>query len=209
MEASKPGLLLHVCCAPCSTACLERLQADYEVVLFWYNPNITDRAEHEHRLAEARRYAGTAGVEFIEGPHEAARWQAAAEGLLEEPEGGRRCDACFQLRLRAAGEAAVERGIPLLTTTLTLGPRKPLTKVAAAAQEALVGLPVEYLPFDFKKQGGFERSLQLSEQHKLYRQDFCGCEPSRRERDLTRTAPSAPRSSERGRRRPRGSRSAG
>ena len=182
----RPRLLLHVCCAPCSTACIERLRDDYDVVLLWYNPNVTDRDEHERRLAEARRYAGIVGVELIEGPRDVERWREAAEGLLEDPEGGRRCDACFRLRLRVAGEAAEERGIELLTTTLTLGPRKPLAKVAAAAEEALAGLPVEYVPIDFKKQGGFDRSLQLSKQHGLYRQDFCGCEPSRLERERRR-----------------------
>ncbi len=182
----KPKLVLHVCCAPCSTACIERLQTDYEVVLFWYNPNITDPGEHDRRVAEARRYAALVGAGLLEGPRDPERWEEAAEGLLEEPEGGRRCDACFRLRLQVAGQAAAERGIGLLTTTLTIGPRKPLAKVAAAAQEALTGLPVEYLPIDFKKQGGFDRSLQLSRQHGLYRQDFCGCEPSRREREERR-----------------------
>jgi predicted adenine nucleotide alpha hydrolase (AANH) superfamily ATPase len=184
--APKPRLLLHVCCAPCSTTCIQRLQTDYEVVLFWYNPNITDAEEHDRRLAEARRYARIASAELVEGPHDPARWQEAARGLLEEPEGGRRCDACFRLRLRVAGEAARDHGIELLTTTLTLSPHKPLAKVAAAAEEALQGLPVQYVPLDFKKQGGVDRSLQLSRQHDLYRQDFCGCESSRRERNLRR-----------------------
>ena len=179
----KPRLLLHVCCAPCSTACIERLQVDYEVVLFWYNPNLSDAQEHDLRRSEARRYAETARVEILEAPRDPERWDEAAAGLLDEPEGGRRCDACFRLRLRVAGEAAAAHEIGLLTSTLTLGPRKPLAKVAAAAQEALAGLPVEYLPFDFKKQGGVDRSLQLSKQHGLYRQSFCGCEPSRRERE--------------------------
>jgi len=173
-------LLLHVCCAPCSTACIERLASEYQVVLFWYNPNITDRDEHGRRLREARRYARIVGVELIEGPHDTDRWEAAVEGLLNEPEGGRRCDACFRLRLQVAAEAARERGIEQLTTTLTLGPHKPLAKVLAAAEQALEGGPVTYLPIDFKKQAGFERSLQLSRKHNLYRQDFCGCEPSRR-----------------------------
>ena len=185
-DAPKPRLLLHVCCAPCSTACLERLQADYEVVLFWYNPNITDPDEHQRRLAEARRYAGIAGVRLIEGPHDTAAWEAAAGGLMEEPEGGRRCEACFRLRLQAAARLAQEQGIELLTTTLTISPHKPLVKVLAAAEAALEGSPVTYLPIDFKKQGGFDRSGQLSRQHNLYRQDFCGCEPSRRERDRRR-----------------------
>jgi predicted adenine nucleotide alpha hydrolase (AANH) superfamily ATPase len=185
-NAQRPKLLLHVCCAPCSTACIERLQADYELVLFWYNPNITDTAEHERRLAEARRYAHVAGIELVEGTHDTGRWDKAAEGLLDEPEGGKRCDACFRLRLRVAAEAARERGIPFLTTTLTISPHKPLAKVAAAAALALEGLPVEFLPFDFKKQAGFERSRQLSHEHHLYRQNFCGCEPSRRERALRR-----------------------
>jgi predicted adenine nucleotide alpha hydrolase (AANH) superfamily ATPase len=185
-ETPKPRLLLHVCCAPCSTACLERVQADYEVVLFWYNPNITDPDEYQRRLAEARRYAGIAGVGLIEGPHDTAAWETATQGSMEEPEGGRRCDACFRLRLQVAGEVAREQGIELLTTTLTISPHKPLAKVQAAGEQALEGMTVTYLPIDFKKQGGFERSGQLSREHGLYRQDFCGCEPSRRERERER-----------------------
>jgi len=182
----KPQLLLHVCCAPCSTACIERLQADYDVTLFWYNPNITDPEEHERRLAEARKYAQMVHLPLIEGPHDTQAWEMAAKGLLEEPEGGRRCEACFRLRLRVAGEVAREHGIGLLTTTLTVSPHKPLAQIAAAAEEALAGLPVQFVPINFKKQGGFDRSTQLSKQFGLYRQDFCGCEPSRRERDQRR-----------------------
>ena len=184
--APKPRLLLHVCCGPCSTACIERLQTEYDVLLYWYNPNITDPDEYRKRLVEARRYTGIVGVTLIEGPHDAPAWEAAAQGLMDEPEGGRRCDACFRLRMRAAAQVAREQGIELLTTTLTISPHKPLAKVQAAAGEALEGSPVTYLPIDFKKQGGFERSRQLSREHSLYRQDFCGCEPSRRERDRRR-----------------------
>ncbi|MBM3472160.1 MAG: epoxyqueuosine reductase QueH [Armatimonadetes bacterium] len=185
-DQPKPRLLLHVCCAPCSTACIERLQAEYELVLFWYNPNITDPDEYRRRLAEARRYAGTASLTLIEGRPDTEAWEAAAQGLMEEPEGGRRCDACFRVRLRAAAHVAEEQGIERLTTTLTISPHKPLAKVQAAAEQALGGTTVTYLPIDFKKQGGFERSRELSRGHNLYRQDFCGCEPSRIERNQRR-----------------------
>ena len=185
-DGPKPRLLLHVCCGPCSTACIERLRAEYEVLLYWFNPNITDPDECRKRLAEARRYARIVGVTLIEGPHDTEAWSAAARGLMEEPEGGRRCDACFRLRLRAAAQVAREQGIELLTTTLTISPHKALATVQAAAEEALVGTGVSYLPIDFKKHGGFERSRQISREHNLYRQDFCGCEPSRRERERRR-----------------------
>lgn len=182
MSETGKRVLLHVCCAPCSTACIERLQADYEVVLFWYNPNITDKAEHDRRLAEVRRYAAAVGVQLIEGTHDAAAWEAATEGLTDEPEGGHRCDVCFRLRLRAAAETACVHGIKQFTTTLTVSPHKAFPRVMNAAKEAVAGLPVEFLGIDFKKRAGFERTIELSRAHNLYRQDFCGCEPSRRER---------------------------
>jgi predicted adenine nucleotide alpha hydrolase (AANH) superfamily ATPase len=184
--APKPRLLLHVCCGPCSTTSIERLQAEYDVLLYWYNPNIADVEEYRRRLAEARRYAGIVGVTLIEGPHDTGAWEAAAQGLMDEPEGGRRCDACFRLRLGAAARVAQEQGIELLTTTLTISPHKPLAKAQAAAEHALAGTAVTYVPIDFRKQGGFERSRELSREHNLYRQDFCGCEPSRREREKRR-----------------------
>ncbi|MGQ9730290.1 MAG: epoxyqueuosine reductase QueH [Candidatus Zipacnadales bacterium] len=176
-----PTLLLHVCCAPCATACVERLLPEYNVVLYWYNPNITDIDEHERRLVEVRRYAGIAGVRLIEGSYEPDKWQQEVAEFLDEPEGGRRCDCCFRLRLKGAAQVARELGIKQLTTTLTISPHKPLAKIAAAAEIALAGGSEEFVAIDFKKQNGFARSVELAKQHQLYRQDFCGCEPSRRE----------------------------
>jgi predicted adenine nucleotide alpha hydrolase (AANH) superfamily ATPase len=154
------------------------------VVLFWYNPNITDADEYERRLAEVRRYADLAGVELVEGPRDTEAWEAATAGLEEEPEGGRRCDICFGLRLEAAAAEARRQGLGHLTTTLTVSPHKSFAKVVEAAQVA--GCGGAFLAIDFKKQGGTERSLQLSREYGLYRQDYCGCEPSRRAREHRR-----------------------
>jgi epoxyqueuosine reductase len=182
-EGARKGVLLHVCCAPCSTASIVRLQADYEVVLFWCNPNITDAEEHEKRLQGARLYAERLGLRLVEAPYEPAGWQEAIRGLEDEPEGGRRCDVCFRLRLAAAAEAARVEGIAHFTTTLSISPHKSFEKIAAAGDAVPRQSGVAFLPIDFKKRAGFQRSTELAEEHGLYRQDYCGCEFSRRERD--------------------------
>jgi hypothetical protein len=183
----RPRLLLHVCCAPCATAVIERLQLDYDLVLLWYNPNITDPAEHEKRLQEARRYAEGLGLPLSAPPQAPEAWQAAVCGLEAEPEGGLRCDVCFGLRLRAAAKAARELGIARFTTTLSISPHKSFEKIRAAGKAAGDETGEEFLALDFKKQAGFQRSTQLAAEHDLYRQDYCGCEYSKREAEARRT----------------------
>lgn len=179
-------VLLHVCCAPCATAAVERLQQDHDVVLFWHNPNIADAEEHQQRLDEFVRYANRVGLDFVVGPHDIDEWRQAVRGLEEEPEGGRRCAICFRVRLATVARAAQAAGIPLFTTTLTISPHKSLAQVCEAGDEAASAHGSRFLPVDFKKKGGFERSAQLAEEHGLYRQDYCGCEFSKRERDARR-----------------------
>ena len=186
-DGERPTILLHVCCAPCATAAIERLQPDYNVVLLWYNPNITDAEEHQKRLDEFLRYADRVGVDFVVGPYDVGEWWQAVQGLEEEPEGGARCAVCFRMRLETVARAAQAAGIPLFTTTLTISPHKSFTQVQEAAQAAARDTGTRFLPIDFKKQGGFERSSQLAAEHGLYRQDYCGCEFSKRERDARRS----------------------
>ena len=185
----RPRILLHLCCAPCATACIERLQAEgYEVVPLWYNPNITDPVEHERRLREAQRYAEKLGLELIAPPYTPEAWEALVRGMEEEPEGGRRCEVCFRVRLEAAARAARELGIGRFTTTLTVSPHKSFERVRVAAEAAAAREGAEYVPYDFKKQAGFQRSTELAAEHGLYRQDYCGCEFSKREREQRRRA---------------------
>ena len=184
--SERPKLLLHVCCAPCSTAVIERLKPRYEVVLFWYNPNITDPEEHERRLQEVTRYAESVGVDLISAQHDPEAWETAVAGLESEPEGGRRCDICYAMRLARTGEEAAELGIETITTTLSISPHKRIEKIAAAAARALAGTGLGFLAEDYKKQAGFQRSAELSREFGLYRQDYCGCEPSKREAEERR-----------------------
>lgn len=182
----RPTVLLHVCCAPCATACIERLQTDHEVVLFWYNPNLTDPVEHEKRLQEARRLAESLGLRLIAPPHDPGSWRAAVRGLESEPEGGRRCDVCFRLRLEAAAQAASEEGICAFTSTLSISPHKSFEQIKSAGESAARETGEEFLALDFKKQSGFQRSTELAAEHGLYRQDYCGCEFSKREAEQRR-----------------------
>ena len=186
-QAPRQRILLHVCCAPCSTAVIERLAEHSDVVLLWYNPNITAHEEYDRRLAEVRRYAGGVGVELVVGDHDPERWTEATSGLEAEPEGGRRCDICYEMRLRRAAEVAEQLGIKAVTTTLSISPHKKMPKIEAAAERALSGTQLSLWPEDFGKQGGFERSAELSREHALYRQGYCGCEPSKREAEARRS----------------------
>ena len=153
-------ILLHCCCAPCSSASIERLLADsYQVVLFYSNSNIYPREEYEHRLNECVRYAQQWGVEIVEDEYKHALW------------GG--CAACFAYNLAKAEKKAKELGIEEFTTTLTVSPHK-ISQMIFNAAKNMAG----YVPYNFKKQDGFKRSLQLSEKYGLYRQNYCGCEYS-------------------------------
>jgi hypothetical protein len=160
---------------------IERLKPRYEVILFWYNPNITDREEYDRRLVEVTRYAEGVDVELVAAAHDPESWEDATAGLDAEPEGGRRCDICYAMRLARTGEEADKLGVATITTTLSISPHKRVERIAAAAAKALAGTGNEFLAEDFKKQAGFERSAELSKEFGLYRQDYCGCEPSKRE----------------------------
>lgn len=156
-------------------------------MLFWYNPNITDAEEHERRADEFRRYAEELGLESVVGPYDVSAWWESIAGLEAEPEGGRRCSKCFSLRMAAAARAAHVARMSLFATTLTNSPHKSLAQVQEAGDAAAREAGVRFLPVDFKKRGGFERSSQLAAAHGLYRQDYCGCEFSKRERDARRS----------------------
>lgn len=172
----RPSLLLHSCCAPCSSYCLEYLSPYFEVTVYYYNPNITEEKEYRLRAAEQRRLvAEFAGVSFREGPYDPQAFLAVAKGLEDVPEGGERCFRCYELRLRQAARAAVEGGYHYVTTTLSISPLKNSQKLneigmAVAAEEGAC-----WLPGDFKKRDGYKRSIELSAQYHLYRQNYCGC----------------------------------
>lgn len=182
--AGKPRLLLHVCCAPCSSAVLERLKEFFHIVLYFDNPNLDSREEFDRRALEAERLAKETGWadEVLVVPYDPRTYIAAVRGLEGEKEGGLRCAACFDLRLSRSAEAAKALKCDWFTTTLTISPRKNaglLNDIGRAAGERA---GTRFLPSDFKKQGGYLRSVQLSREFGLYRQDYCGCSFSRAER---------------------------
>lgn len=181
-------ILLHSCCGPCSSACIERLIPDYDVTVFYYNPCIDDPEEYELRkdnqimlIHAVRETYDKDRLNFAAGKYDPERYLDLVKGLEEEPEGGARCAVCFRMRLLEAAKYAKEHGFSKFTTTLTVSPHKNYKVISEIGREAGEEEGVEYMPFDFKKKDGFLRSIQLSKKYGLYRQDFCGCRFSRRE----------------------------
>ncbi len=173
----RPRLLLHSCCGPCSGATLEKLCAHFDVTLFYYNPNIAPYAEYRRRADEQKRLLQELPFEvpMIEGPWDDRAYYEAVRGLEDEPEGGARCVMCFRLRLNATAKAAAEGNFDYFTTTLTISPHKNADAVNREGALAGEKHGVRYLPTDLKKRDGYLRSLQISREHNLYRQNYCGC----------------------------------
>lgn len=174
-----PRLLLQSCCGPCSSYVLEYLTAYFDVTLLYYNPNIRPEAEYERRLATQKQLLATMPlarpVTLMETGWRGEEFEAAARGLENEPEGGARCTRCFMLRLEETARQAAMGGFDYFGTTLTVSPHKnaPLLNEIGEALSTRYG--VNWLPSDFKKRGGYLRSIQLSKQYGLYRQEYCGC----------------------------------
>lgn len=185
LNGERPALLLHSCCGPCSSAVLERLTSHFRVTVFYYNPNIEPKAEYEHRLSEQKRLLSLlpGDIPLLPCEYDHDAFSAFAEAMADCPEGGKRCLQCFSLRLNETARAAKEHGFPYFTTTLSVSPHKNaenLNRIGSAAGEKY---GVRYLMADFKKKNGYLRSLQLSKEYGLYRQDYCGCRYSRREEE--------------------------
>lgn len=181
-EQKKPELLLHGCCAPCSSYCLEYLTKYFSITLFYYNPNITDTREYDKRAAEVVRLVQLVNdkpavhpVKVIVGEHEPERFYEIAKGLENVPEGGERCFKCYRLRLEEAAKLARERNADYFCTTLSISPLKNASKLNEIGGELSESYNVPWLPSDFKKKGGYLRSIELSREYGLYRQNYCGC----------------------------------
>lgn len=173
----KPRLLLHSCCGPCSSAVLEKLVPYFEVTVYFYNPCIHPSDEYERRLQEQLRLIRESQlpVDVLESAYDPGSYFALIKGLEDAPEGGERCLVCFRQRLMATAQAAKEHGYDYFTTTLTVSPHKNAENLNRIGQETAAEVGVPFLPSDFKKRNGYLRSLQLSAQYELYRQDYCGC----------------------------------
>lgn len=171
----KPRVLLHICCAPDATAVFERLAPDYDVIGYFRNDNIHPPEEYALRLANAEKVAAALGFRLEPAPYDPRAWDRAVTGLEDEPERGRRCEVCFRHNLTATALAARALGIPAFTTTLTLSPHKSSALLFAIGRGLAQETGVEFLEIDFKKRDGFKRSLAMSRELELYRQNYCGC----------------------------------
>ena len=188
IEAEKnepPTLLLHSCCAPCSSYVLEYLSEYFRITDLYYNPNIEPADEYDKRAEELERLIGEMPlknpVEFIRAPYDPKVFHEAVKGLEKVPEGGERCFICYELRMREAAAMARERGFDYFTTTLSISPLKNAQKINEIGERLAEEYNVKHLPSDFKKRGGYARSVELSAEHGLYRQNYCGCVYSKRE----------------------------
>lgn len=185
-EGKVPRLLLHACCAPCSSAVLEYLSQYFAITLLYYNPNIAPLEEYQKREAELRRLVSQMKfihpVALLPCQYDGQAFVQAARGLEGEPEGGKRCEACFRLRLRYAAQEAARLRFDYYTTTLSISPMKNAPLLNQLGEEIGREFGVAHLPSDFKKKDGYKRSVQLSKEYDLYRQDYCGCAFSKAQR---------------------------
>lgn len=179
------SLLLHSCCAPCSSYVLKYLSEYFHITLLYFNPNIFPKEEYDKRVAEQIRLIQELPVkhpiEFIEGRYEPQGFFDAVKGLENEPEGGERCMVCYEMRLREAAVYAAQGGFDYFTTTLSISPLKNAQKINEIGEKLGREYNVKHLPSDFKKKEGYKQSVELSAQYDLYRQNFCGCVYSKRE----------------------------
>ena len=186
-QLARPKLLLHSCCGPCSTSCVERLAADYEITVFFYNPNITDRVEYEKRKENQIRFIEAYNekkqapfkVSFMEGDYDTEAYIRLCGPFADEPEGSHRCELCFRKRLEKTAETAAMLNFDTFTTTLTVSPHKAYDVISSIGRKVADIYKVGYLDIDFKKKDGFKRSIELSREYGLYRQNYCGCEWSK------------------------------
>lgn len=174
-----PKLLIHSCCAPCSSYVLEYLSNYFAITIFYYNPNIYPEDEYRRRVKEQEDLIRAMNLKnsvlFVEGDYEPRKYYDLVKGHEKDPEGGDECFICYGMRLKEAAKAAKEGGYEYFTTTLTISPHKNAAKLNEIGEEVAALYGVSFLPSDFKKRNGYKRSIELSKEYGLYRQDYCGC----------------------------------
>lgn len=189
VEGITPSLLLHSCCAPCSSYVLEYLSEYFNITVYYYNPNIHPENEYRKRVNEQenfiKRFDTKNKVSFIEGEYKPQYFFNMAKGLEKVKEGGERCFKCYEMRLRKAAELAKQMGFDYFTTTLSISPHKNAQKINEIGQELEKEYGIKFLNADFKKKNGYKRSIELSKEYNLYRQNYCGCIFSRMESNKT------------------------
>ena len=175
----RPTLLLHSCCAPCSSYCLEYLSRYFDITVLYYNPNISPQSEFVKRAEEQRRFIGefplARDVKLIVDNYDPEEFYSAVQGSEDAPEGGERCFICYRLRLERASKYAAAHGFDWFCTTLSISPLKNCEKLNQIGMELAAEYGVPFLPSDFKKREGYKRSIELSHEYSLYRQNYCGC----------------------------------
>ena len=189
MSSTKEGstLLLHACCAPCSSACLERLSNFFKITIIYYNPNITEEKEYLKRLEELKNFIQKIKVKYpiniIDTKYDPKEFFEISKGLEKEKERGKRCYKCYELRLEETAKVAKENNFDFFATTLTLSPYKKTDWLNEIGENLSNKYQTSYLYSDFKKKNGYKRSIELSKEYNLYRQDYCGCIYSKLERE--------------------------
>lgn len=187
-KIEKPALLLHSCCGPCSTAVIESLAGEYLITVFFYNPCITDEQEYKKRrnaqISFINQYNESLPpkdhIGFLEGPYDTKNFYKAAKGMEDEPEGGKRCSACFWQRIEKTAETAKMTSHDYFGTTLTVSPHKSYETISNIGNQLALKYGLSFIDRDFKKKNGFQRSIELSKKYNLYRQNHCGCQFSKR-----------------------------
>lgn len=177
----KPTLLLHACCAPCTTSVYEKISNDFDVTLFWFNPNIEPKDEYEKRFNELKRFTKTLSLNLIvdnKYMEDNQSWNILTKNYADEKEGGNRCRLCIKNRLINTAKYAKNNNFDYFATTLTVSPHKNSKMVNEIGNIIAEGLEIKFLDSDFKKEGGYLRSIELSKKYNLYRQDYCGCKHS-------------------------------
>ena len=176
----KPALLLHICCAPCSTHVIDTLKEDFRVTAFFYNPNIHPSNEYSRRLDEMKSYSQKAGIELLIDGYETEMWYEAVKGYESEPEGGKRCHICYALRLERLAKVGKEKGYEYITTTLSTSPYKDAGVLNSIGEEMASSYGLKFYAADFKKKDGFKISCIKARAHDMYRQSYCGCSYTKR-----------------------------
>ena len=194
LGSERPRLLLHACCAPCSSYCLKYLAEYFDITDYYYNPNISSQSEYDKRVKEQIRLIDEyndrylsepsySKISFVEGEYEPERFYEISKGLENEPERGKRCYKCYELRMRKTAEYAQKHGYEYFTTTLSISPLKDADWINEIGVRLEIEYGVKHLTSDFKKKGGYLESIKLSKEYDLYRQDYCGCGFSKRDRE--------------------------
>lgn len=168
-------LLLHTCCGPCAIYVAQELSRDHQVTLFFYNPNIYPQEEYKRRFDEIERWSKKSGLDLIEGEYNHQKWLELVKGLENEPEDGKRCLICYEIRLAGTAKLAKEKGFEVFATTLTISPHKKVENVNPIGQKLASQYGLEFIAQDWKKQDGFKKACELSRQEGFYRQTYCGC----------------------------------